>query len=301
MKKLGWALVLTLSALPLAAGEHRHSGWSDDEDRVSMRGARDAQSCADIEFTFDGASAPRSEDKVTVAGKSLSLRLRDSRGIPVKVAGSARGDYQVSLCKAADANANLSSIRLEQRGTEISVAGPDNDQWAGYLLVSAPRDGQLRVDAGNGPVALVDLGGQLDAKLSNGPISLRNIGGRAQIETENGPVSLTGGSGDVTINATNGPLSIKLAGASWEGGELHATTKNGPLTLHVPQNYGSGVVVERGSHSPYRCASEICGGKVAKWNPMEPDENRKIEFGSGAPRVHLASTNGPVSIKEATR
>jgi hypothetical protein len=277
-------LVLVPTSL-LAGG--RHDG------NVSTHARGDVTSCADVQFSFDGKDAIRGEDKLTVSGQSLTLQLTESRGIPVKIVGSNRSGYDVRLCKGAEDGAALSAVRLEQRGSGVTVSGPD-ERWSGYLLVSAPRDGIIDLASGNGPVSVSEISGQIKARVSNGPVSLKNIGGRVDAAVVNGPLSFTGRGGDVRLDAENGPVTVTLDGASWEGGELRTSAKNGPVTLKVPENYGSGVVVERGSHSPFRCAADLCGPKSSS-RPGEGD--RRVQIGSGATRVHLSTENGPISIK----
>jgi hypothetical protein len=283
----GLALVLLLAATSLTAGE-KHSG------HTSMETHGPVTDCADVRFRFDGSDAARGEDQLTVPGRDLTLALADSKGIPVRVTGSDRSGYGVRLCKGAESNAALASIRLEQKGSRISVSGPDSDRWNGYLIVSAPRDGNLDLDSGNGPVSVSDVAGRVQARLQNGPLSLKNVGGAVDAAVVNGPLTFSGKGGSVRLDAKNGPVSITLDGSTWEGRELRAAAENGPVTLRLPENYGSGVSVERGSHSPFHCAASLCG---AQGSERPGQGERQLTIGSGATRVHLASDNGPVSIK----
>ena len=236
----------------------------------------------------------RAEERLTIGGNALSISLGEGHGLPLKVVGSARGGYEVLLCKGADDNATLVAVRLEQRGNAISVTGPSMGDWGGHLLVLAPRNADLDIEAANGPVSISGIAGQLDARIANGPLSLKQIGGSVDVKSTNGPVSFSGGSGNVSIAAQNGPLTLKLESATWEGGELRASAKNGPLTVKVPDGYASGIVVERGARTPFRCSVSLCGERPDSVH----DEQTQITIGTGTPRVHIASANGPVSIKE---
>ena len=286
--RMGRMVTMTLVTLALAAVNL--AGQS-----VSSRSRGPVQSCADIDFEIDDNPAARSEERMVVPGSSLAIRLGDGNGIPLKIVGSNRSGYEVLLCKAALDQTSLTAIRLDRSGNEISVSGPRSGGWGGYVLVHAPVDADLDVEASNGPVAISGIAGRLKASISNGPLSLKGVSGTVDARAANGPISFSGGAGDVSITAQNGPISVQLTGHSWASGELRTSTKNGPITISIPEGYGSGVIVERGARTPFRCPPALCGARPDFFN----DEETRIEIGSGAPRVHVAATNGPISIKSA--
>ncbi|MGH9457204.1 MAG: hypothetical protein ACRD2J_06135 [Thermoanaerobaculia bacterium] len=260
---------------------------------VRTRGA--VESCADVEFEFDGVAGARAEDRLQIGGNALAVNAGDGHGIPVKIAGSNRSGYEVLLCKGAEDSATLGAVRLQQQGTEISVVGPAMGEWSAYLVVFAPRNADLDVEAANGPVSIRDIAGRLRAQIANGPLSLRGVAGQVDAQASNGPISFHGSSGDVSLQAMNGPISVHLESTTWEGGELRTSAKNGPVTLHVPEGYASGIVVERRARTPFRCPAELCGDRPEFFR----DDQTQIAIGYGAPRVHVAAKNGPISIKRA--
>lgn len=253
-----------------------------------------AASCDDVNIRMGDRMTVKGEDRLAIGGRTLSIRLGEEKGLPLKVVGSSRSGYEVLLCKAAADGATLGAIRLAQRGTEITVDGPAGETWGGVLLVLAPTDADLDLEMSNGPVSVTDLAGRLRATVANGPLSLKRVGGTVDVQSSNGPVSFTGSSGEVSIVSQNGPLSIKLESSIWTGGELRTSAKNGPVTLKVPAGYSSGIVVERGAKTPLRCPVSLCGERPAFFR----DEQTRIEMGSGPARVHVAAKNGPISIKE---
>lgn len=285
-------LVMIASAAALmgtaAAQEHGHGAGHG-----MTVNAKAVERCADVDFRLHEGATVTGEQTVRIGGRSLAIRLGDDQGMPLKVVGSERGDYEVLLCKAAGDAPALAAVRIEQRGNEVSVAGPAGVEWGGYLIVKAPRDGELDLEASNGPVSLSNLAGRLGATVANGPLSLKGVSGTVDVESSNGPVSFTGNSGNVSLVSKNGPLSVTLSGSSWEGGELRTSSKNGPLTLRLPAGYGSGIVVERGARTPFSCPASLCGERPAFFN----DEETRIEIGTAMPRIHMAGQNGPISIK----
>jgi hypothetical protein len=281
---------LLLAAMPLMAGERHHG------DGMSIHTGGPVTDCSQVNFKFASSAGVAGEERLAIAGRNLTINLSESGGIPVTVTGSDRSGYAVLLCKGAADSASLAGVRLDQSKGALTVVGPDGEKWGGVLVISAPRDAQLDVSAKNGPVSISNIEGRLNAKVKNGPLKLEGVGGNVDVAATNGPVSFSGNSGDVKLVAENGPVTIRLSGASWEGGELHSTTKNGPLTLKIPDHYGTGVVVERSEHAPLRCASDLCGDR-SSMRAGEGDE--RIALGSGATRVHLSSENGPISISES--
>ncbi|MFN2441283.1 MAG: hypothetical protein ABR517_01230 [Thermoanaerobaculia bacterium] len=262
---------------------------------ITVNASRTAGNCSDMSVTIDGQPAVMGEERLTIGGNLLAVRLGDGQGFPLKVMGSNRSGYEVILCKGARDEAALSQIRLEQTGAEVRVAGPGHSDWSGHVLVLAPRNGELEIEASNGPVSISDLAGRLKATVANGPLSLKRVGGWVEVESSNGPVSFTGGSGEVSLVSKNGPLTINLEGSSWEGGELRTSAKNGPVTVKVPQGYASGLVVERGARTPFRCPASLCGERPAFFR----DDQTRVEIGHAMPRVHVAAKNGPVTVKQA--
>ncbi|HEY0591112.1 MAG TPA: hypothetical protein VGF40_05060 [Thermoanaerobaculia bacterium] len=281
-------ILVMLTAVGLAAGNlaaHDHA--------MNVRATGPVESCSDLQFDMDGQAAVRGEDRLTIGGNALSLRLGDGHGIPLRIAGTDRSGYELLLCKAATNGGALAAVRLAQNGSEVSVTGPSASEWRGYLVVRAPRGGEIDVEATNGPVAVSDIAGRLRAQVTNGPISLQHVAGTVEVRATNGPIAFTGSEGDVSLTTENGPVSIRLEKATWEGGELRTSAKNGPVTLKVPEGYASGIAVERGARAPFRCPTELCGPQPAFFE----DDRTHVEIGSGAPRVHLAAKNGPISIK----
>lgn len=261
---------------------------------LTVSASRTIESCADIEMRMGDEMSVRGEDRLAVGGRRLAVRLGEGSGLPLKVVGSDRSGYDILLCKVAGSEADLAGVRLEQRGEEITVSGPGSGRWGAYLYVRAPRDADLAIEASNGPVSVADLAGRLKARVANGPLSLKRVGGSVEVESSNGPISFSGSSGDVSVTTQNGPLSVRLESATWEGGELRMSAKNGPVTLRVPEGYASGIVVERGARTPFRCPAALCGARPEFFR----DDETRVEIGYGVPRIHIAAKNGPITIKE---
>jgi hypothetical protein len=288
---LGVAALALFPALPARAGHGSHS-VSIDEDPA-------ATGCSAMHVRFSGRTSAHAEETLTLSRAGANgLVFSGSAQGGVTVWGSDSSTFTITACKFgagdddAAAGAVLAKVALRQSGGRVTVEGPADEDWAGFLLVSAPRDADLSVEATNGPVSARELSGTVSVRTANGPVSLTGLSGTLDVDAVNGPITLRQSSGDVRIKAANGPLTVILAGTRWEGKGLQADAENGPLTIKVPDDYASAVRVEASSHSPVSCRAAGC----EKAHREEGDSSRLVEIGGSNAVVRLSTVNGPVSI-----
>jgi hypothetical protein len=267
-----------------AGQRHRHRNVSIDHD--------DPESCADIRVNFDDEPAYRAEETVSMpAGGTLRLEAAENSGIYVRE--SARADFEVVLCKAAAQESRLAEIALSRSGDRVSVTGPSRGEWAGFLIVTAPRGASLEIQASNGPIGLNGLSGKVSARTENGPISASRSTGELDLEAQNGPIEFQGESGSSRLRTQNGPIGVRLEGRAWSGEGLDARAVNGPVSLSIPAGYASAAVVESAGRSPFQCRGDACASARKTWD----DDARRIEVGDGPVLVRVATVNGPVSVR----
>ncbi len=252
---------------------------------------------------FGDRTTARGEETVTLSrAEARGLVIAGSRNGGVTVRGGDANAFTVTACTAAAgddeaaARAALAKVALRTAGGRVTIEGPDDERWSGFLIVTAPRDADFSVEASNGPVSLSDLSGTLAVKTANGPVSLSALTGSVDVDAANGPVTLKGSSGDMRLHAVNGPLTIALSGTRWEGKGLEADAQNGPLTLRVPDDFASGVRVETSRHAPFSCRAAACDGA----RRQDGDRTRLLEIGGDA-TIRLSSVNGPVAIVASNR
>jgi hypothetical protein len=294
MRRLIFGLALLVSLTPAFARNHHGSSVSinTDSDEPLTR-------CDQIHATFNDERVPVVEQNLGGSG-IRSLHIDATRNGGIYVSGSDSGTYSVKACKAAALNVDVNSVRVGLRGDTTYVDGPEDGDWVVYFIVDAPRNASLDLNAHNGPISVRDVSsGSITARVENGPISLKNSGGTIDASAQNGPVSFAGDSGTVKLRAQNGPVSVKLEGSTWNGASLDAATTNGPLSLKLPAGYRSGVLVESDGHGPVSCRAEACRNAMRSNASSDSDDApRRLEFGSGPAVVHLATVNGPLSVKE---
>lgn len=280
MRRLALALALAVTAT--AAFAH--------EDFSVRRNSADECSERNIRF---GDARTYVKKEVLNAGRLSSLKASVTNS-PISIEGGSAGGYEITVCKAAEALADLDRIRVRLDGNELKADGPDDRRWTVLYHIRAPRGADLDVEAQNGPLSFHNVDGTIVARAKNGPLSLHGVDGNVDATTTNGPISINGGSGTMKVQAQNGPLSVKLDGNGWNG-TLDASTKNGPLSVRVPRGFTSGVVIEARGHGPISCRAEGCD---RAWRSDEDGEPRRIELGSGPVNVQLSTVNGPVTVRD---
>jgi len=283
---LGLTLTVVMS-MPAWAGDHgvRHHGWMGE------------RTCDDMNVTFDDRETYAAKEEFTLPAGQLDVTAARNGGVSL-VRGESN-QYEVQVCKFAAADSKseadqlLSQIQAEKGSGKLSVRGPEGDHdWVASLIIRVPAGASMNVEAHNGPVAAKDLNGTFNLNTVNGPISVKNVSGKVMARAKNGPISFAGDGGDLDLQTQNGPISINLQNQSWQNGKLDASANNGPISLHLPKGYQSGVVLTSKGHAPMSCDRDVCGEARKTWD----EDEKRIEFGSSNPVIHISTVNGPVSV-----
>lgn len=152
------AVALALGSLPLATDGHHSQNVT-----IRTPDDRSPRTCADVVVTFDDQPAATAEDHLRVPRPAGALNLRAPSSGGIFVVGTSRADFAVTVCKAVapsgDTNAALASIRPSAAAGTVSVSGGDADRWIAYLLVEAPREAAIDLEALNGPLEVRDVAG----------------------------------------------------------------------------------------------------------------------------------------------
>ncbi len=295
------ALFLTIVALIAASSTmHAQRQQTNRYGNTNVDTNGPVTDCGDLRVTFNRTPAVTEQTETTLPASQVStLRAQLSVG-GIFVNGWDRNEYSVKTCKAAPQDDSNATSTLREIVTTISgnaqiaLSGPADRDWTANLIVMVPRLSTMNLETRNGPLQLRDLAGNIHLNATNGPVSLQNVGGVVETTTTNGPISLAGVSGDQRVQAANGPISLKLSGSRWDGPGLEVTTKNGPLSVVIPDGYGSAVSVQTNGRSPIVCKAAGCTGAVSTLSSPG-----LIRIGSGDPVVRLSTSNGPLSINSA--
>jgi hypothetical protein len=287
--------VAAILTVPAGARSHRHFVnhvvLADDEPNV-------VAGCTDLHMHFDHHDAVyQSEERSISRAEAATLRVQAEHNGGLRVQGWDKDNYGVTLCKAAEegsgAQSLLSQIHLNFHDQELSVSGPSfRNHWAAFLLVRAPKNAALDLEAVNGPLSLHHVDGKVKVHAVNGPVSAAGCTGEMELSSQNGPVTLDGNSGKFTVRSENGPLTVNLNGSGWTGAGMDAHVNNGPLTLNIPSGYTSGVVLESQGPGPFSCGAAVCSQGRKTWD----DDRKRVEFGTGPTVVRVSAVNGPINV-----
>ena len=277
--------------LPPEVGEPSFASYHNDT----------ATTCEDMHVQFDSEPPIMdSEERTLSKAEASTLHIDNLVNAGVQARGWDKDTYSVTACKFADrrdrdAKELLSQIKMSISGGHVSVSGPErtHEHWAVQLLVRTPRGANLEIKAQNGPVSFSEVDGKIYVRAENGPVSMSNCTGEADITSQNGPISISGKSGKLKLHTENGPISVALQSPNWTDGGLVADAVNGPVSLSVPTELNTSFLLESTGHSPISCNASVC--KSAR-KTFDDNDNRRIEYGSGAPVIRLSTVNGPVTV-----
>jgi hypothetical protein len=270
---------------------------------VHTDGRGPVTSCSQLRVSSRDGQVARDEQAIVVPASVSRLTLDGVVNGGVHASGTSEGTYRLILCKFAvgetidAARTQLSGIRLSEQDGAVSLSGPASDGWTAHVIVLAPAGARMTLATRNGPLGLHDLSGEVVARTTNGPLAVHRCSGDIQATANNGPISVSESSGHVRVSAQNGPLSVNLSGGAWDGEGLEAHTVNGPLSLRLPDGYGTGVQVAMSRYSPLRCRASLCSSATLGSGAAQRD----LRFGPDDAPIRLSSHNGPVSIAESGR
>lgn len=292
------ALALTLVLNPTAHASGMSFSASVDHDKLRL-------TCSDIEMRFS-KDVRHSGDFMTVR-RDRTIALPSTGSTPMRVRAPGRGGVRVQpsadgsasalVCMVAGANSQaaanaiLDRVRVVNENGELTVAGPDDEDWAAYVVLSVPHDALLDLSAENGELALRGVSGHFSLRTTNGPIAVLDVAGEVVGEAVNGPISFRGHAGDIRLTAENGPVDVKLDAATWTGKGLDARTTNGPVQLSTPENLRAGVLVEGSANSLFSWKN------ISRSHSQGWTRDHAIRLGEGPVLVRLSTVNGPVQIK----
>lgn len=215
---------------------------------------------------------------VTIAAPS-TLDVETSNG-SIAMTGSSRRDVMIEARIVAqgdttdEAKATVKQVQIVTDGGHVRADGPrtsDHHGWSVSFRIQAPSRQNASINSSNGAVTLTGLDGTLRA------------------ETSNGSVHATDLAGDVRLTTSNGSLQVALAGTTWSGAGLEATTTNGSLRVEMPRDYSAHVNARVGNGSLNVDRPVTVSGRI--------DREIDTDIGKGGPTLRLRTGNGSLTIR----
>jgi len=255
------AAVVMLTAAAVAPAQSRRSSGRFVDD--ACRGQR-ASFCETREDNL-GARA------------SLTVDATPNGGITVR--GTTRSDVLlrtriVVWADGADgARAVASQVRVLTDGGRIRAEGPPstgNQSWSASFELEVPERTALQLTA------------------NNGGITIAGVDGDVRFETRNGGVTLSNVDGDVQGTTINGGINVRLAGTQWNGTGLDVGTRNGGISMSVPESFNAQLDAET-----------VNGGVTSDFAVSSQDRRTRhivTTLGGGGARLRLSTVNGGIRV-----
>jgi DUF4097 and DUF4098 domain-containing protein YvlB len=197
-------------------------------------------------------------------------------------------------------------------GARYIVRVPRHAELANIVTSNGPirvtdMDGAAHLRTSNGGVRLSDIHGLVDARTSNGGVELDNVVGDATLHTTNGSIhadvkkgrfEATTSNGSITarlmepdqspvrLESSNGHIDLTMDAPR----EVHASTSNSSITVHMPPAVGATVH----AHTTNASISSdfdvsVHGGRLSR-HQMDGT------IGAGGPLLDLSTSNGAIRL-----
>jgi hypothetical protein len=261
------ALLPLLAALALPAAARIAAQAPASDPCVEGRGRDDSGSSHCEVRTERLAAGPLAVD----AGRNGGIRVTawDEGDTLVQAIVRARADTDDR------AKAIVDGVRIETAGGTVRAVGPEtgrHESWSVSYQINTPRRTDLTLNA------------------RNGGITIDGVSGNINFETTNGGVRLTDLSGWVRGQTRNGGLTVALAGDRWDGTGLDVETRNGGVSLSIPDGY-SAELETRTVNGGFR--TEI---PLTVQGDLTTRHGISATLGSGGAHLRVRTTNGGVRI-----
>jgi DUF4097 and DUF4098 domain-containing protein YvlB len=303
-------------ALSLAAGMLGFAGC-DIEDLDIGGSQRYTQ-----DFHYSYALEPGGRLSVENSNGSIEISGWDQNTIDISGSKYARTPelrdaLKIEIDHAADA-VHIRTVRPSDRrgnmGAKYVIKVPRRIQLERIVssngsIHTVDVEGPARLKTSNGSVRAENLRGTLDVQTSNGGIEVQNLDGSASLHTTNGRVHAEDVRGSLEADTSNGGIHVRLSKP--EAGrpvkletsngpieltmdavnqnEIHASTSNGGITLHLPSGIGANLAAHSNNSS---ITTEF---EVATQGTLDK-HHLEGKIGAGGPAIQLSTSNGSIRL-----
>lgn len=266
----------------------------------------------------------REERQFAVTGRpTLDLRTFDGS---IEVRSWDRSEVRATVEKAGDNELVLKDIttRFAQDGNRITVeaTGPKRTGHIGIgrfvsptarLQVLVPREADVTLFTGDGPVEIEGVSGRLEIKTGDGSITgdtlagelrvstddgavrLARITGAARVLTRDGSIRLSGVLSQVDVDTGDGSVEVEARDESRMAGNWRIVTGDGSVTLRLPQAFDADVDA-RTEDGRVHMTHAAFGGRGESREDRHHGSGR---MGHGGHRLQVETGDGSISVLES--
>ena len=231
-------------------------------------------------WNSDRASYCEMREETIATGAVNPLDIDAGQNGGIRVRGWDRADVhmrarvQASADTDAEARQLVSGVRIVTGNGSIRAEGPSSrgdSNWSVSFEIDVPRTAILTLHTHNGGISIGDFQGTAHFSAVNGGVTLRDVGG------------------DIRGETTNGGLTVDLSGDRWDGAGLDVETKNGGVTMSLPEHYSAALETATTNGRLNIDFPITVSGQI---NPR----HLTTTLGAGGARLRVVTTNGGVRI-----
>ncbi len=192
------------------------------------------------------------------------------------------------------------------------------------LVIVVPKQCDLTISGGNGPVAVRDLRGDVRIASTGGDITLSGIVGRVDVRSAGdnlqgdmlfGPVTIKQPAGQIALHLVEGDIKVRATTASMsiqqESGSVNLSTRSGDITLQTEldgeheyalktESGDVNLIVPATASGRFKITTEI--GDIDTRIPLaiKSREDGAVigQFGYGGAKITVRSVSGDVTIAQ---
>ena len=245
---------------------------------VGLSAQSPTMSCQDQNRGNQGSHFCEVRETTIASLPTLNVDGRQNGGISIR--GANRSDILVRAMVQtqgdtdADAKTTGAQVIVHTSAGTVQADGPAQKNWSVSYEILVPEKTNLSLKANNGGVTVAGVESSIEFHSINGGISLKNVGGNVHGDT------------------VNGGVSVNLTSARWTGQGLDISTKNGGVTMKVPDHFSAVLDIATGN-----------GGMNVKLpNALMKSNDHKLNMtvGTGGPLIRIRTQNGGVSVSGGT-
>ncbi|HJR61794.1 MAG TPA: DUF4097 family beta strand repeat-containing protein [Vicinamibacterales bacterium] len=210
----------------------------------------------------------RQEKRFAVDGRA-DVRISTFDG-SIEIRSWDKADVVIEIEKRGPSKAAVEGLEVisTQKGNliELEVKRPRSESFSGIglhrtanarLIVSVPRetdirarsgDGSIRIDrvagridlrTGDGSIRAADVSGDLTLDTGDGSITVDGAEGKLSVDTGDGSVSVSGNLGALKLHTGDGSVVYRAAPGSTMSEPWEIVTGDGTVSLYLPAQFGA--------------------------------------------------------------
>lgn len=269
----------------------------------------------------------REEKRFTVSG-TPDLRIATFDGA-IEVQSWDRADVLIEIEKRGATKEAVEALQIvaTQDGPriELEVKRPRSESFSGIgfhrtasarLIVSVPRqtnlrarsgDGSIRVErvngrlelrTGDGSIRAMDVSGELVMNTGDGSLTVTGAAGALEADTGDGGVNVSGRLGRVKLHTGDGSIVYRAEPESRMAGDWELTTGDGGVTVYLPEGFNAELDAHTGDGS-VRSDLNVSTGELEEEEEETEARRRTLRgrIGDGGSRLRIRTGDGAIRLR----